>query len=209
MSSRRTGRCDRSGRLRPRRGPDPDGGALDEVREGHGARGRRAVRRGGAARDDGDELAGVVGLYARARRPARVARRDRRRGRPPDVGALPGAAPADRRSRGSGRAPGGALATRSRLVLEPGADRPRPRALRLDRYFRATVSSEEVARGKPAPDVYLEACRRLEVEPAHAAAVEDTMPESARPKRPGCGCWPSPTRPTPRTTRRSQTPMSC
>ena len=36
----------------------------------------------------------------------------------------------------------------------------------LDRLFRATVSSEEVARGKPAPDVYLEACRRLGVEPA-------------------------------------------
>jgi HAD superfamily hydrolase (TIGR01509 family) len=40
--------------------------------------------------------------------------------------------------------------------------------------FRATVSSEEVARGKPAPDVYLEACRRLGVEPTHAAAIEDS-----------------------------------
>ena len=40
--------------------------------------------------------------------------------------------------------------------------------------FRATVSSEEVERGKPAPDVYLEACRRLGVEPARAAAVEDS-----------------------------------
>jgi HAD superfamily hydrolase (TIGR01509 family) len=45
----------------------------------------------------------------------------------------------------------------------------------LDRFFRATVSSEEVARGKPAPDVYLEACRRLGVEPARAAAVEDSQ----------------------------------
>jgi HAD superfamily hydrolase (TIGR01509 family) len=44
----------------------------------------------------------------------------------------------------------------------------------LDRYFQATVSSEEVARGKPAPDVYLEACRRLGVEPTRAAAVEDS-----------------------------------
>ncbi len=44
----------------------------------------------------------------------------------------------------------------------------------LGRFFRATVSSEEVARGKPAPDVYLEACRRLGVEPIHAAAVEDS-----------------------------------
>jgi HAD superfamily hydrolase (TIGR01509 family) len=40
--------------------------------------------------------------------------------------------------------------------------------------FAATVSSEEVARGKPAPDVYLEAARRLGVEPAGAAAVEDS-----------------------------------
>ena len=40
--------------------------------------------------------------------------------------------------------------------------------------FRATVSSEEVGRGKPAPDVYLEAARRLGVEPARAAAVEDS-----------------------------------
>ena len=42
------------------------------------------------------------------------------------------------------------------------------------RWFRVTVSSEEVARGKPAPDVYLEAARRLSVDPARAAAVEDS-----------------------------------
>jgi HAD superfamily hydrolase (TIGR01509 family) len=41
-------------------------------------------------------------------------------------------------------------------------------------YFRATVSSEEVERGKPAPDVYLEAARRLGVEPTRCAAVEDS-----------------------------------
>jgi HAD superfamily hydrolase (TIGR01509 family) len=44
----------------------------------------------------------------------------------------------------------------------------------LERFFRATVSSEEVARGKPAADVYLEACRRLGVEPLRAAAIEDS-----------------------------------
>jgi HAD superfamily hydrolase (TIGR01509 family) len=44
----------------------------------------------------------------------------------------------------------------------------------LDRYFRATVSSEEVPRGKPAPDVYLEAARRLEAAPERCAAVEDS-----------------------------------
>ena len=41
-------------------------------------------------------------------------------------------------------------------------------------YFIATVSSEEVAHGKPAPDVYLEAARRLRVPAARCAAVEDS-----------------------------------
>jgi HAD superfamily hydrolase (TIGR01509 family) len=40
--------------------------------------------------------------------------------------------------------------------------------------FRATVSSEEVAHGKPAPDVYLEAASRLEVAPERCAAIEDS-----------------------------------
>ena len=46
--------------------------------------------------------------------------------------------------------------------------------LRVQHHFKATVSSEEVARGKPAPDVYLEAARRLGVAPTHAAAIEDS-----------------------------------
>jgi len=44
----------------------------------------------------------------------------------------------------------------------------------LGRYFEASVSSEEVARGKPAPDVFLEAARRLGVGPTSCAAVEDS-----------------------------------
>jgi HAD superfamily hydrolase (TIGR01509 family) len=40
--------------------------------------------------------------------------------------------------------------------------------------FRATVSSEEVERGKPAPDVYLEVAHRLGVPPERAAAIEDS-----------------------------------
>jgi HAD superfamily hydrolase (TIGR01509 family) len=44
----------------------------------------------------------------------------------------------------------------------------------LERLFAATVSSEEVARGKPAPDVYLEAARRLDVPAERCAAVEDS-----------------------------------
>ena len=44
----------------------------------------------------------------------------------------------------------------------------------LDRLFAVTVSSEEVARGKPAPDVYLEAARRLGVDPGRCAVIEDS-----------------------------------
>ena len=46
----------------------------------------------------------------------------------------------------------------------------------LGPLFRATVSSEEVARGKPAPDVYIEAARRLGTTPERCAAVEDSAP---------------------------------
>jgi HAD superfamily hydrolase (TIGR01509 family) len=44
----------------------------------------------------------------------------------------------------------------------------------LGEHFAAVVSSEEVARGKPAPDVYLEAAARLGAEPQACAAVEDS-----------------------------------
>jgi HAD superfamily hydrolase (TIGR01509 family) len=44
----------------------------------------------------------------------------------------------------------------------------------LDAVIRAWVSSEQVGRGKPAPDVYLEAARRLGVDPARCVAVEDS-----------------------------------
>jgi HAD superfamily hydrolase (TIGR01509 family) len=48
------------------------------------------------------------------------------------------------------------------------------RRLGLTSLFEVTVSSEEVARGKPAPDVYLETARRLDVDPTRCAAVEDS-----------------------------------
>ena len=44
----------------------------------------------------------------------------------------------------------------------------------LETSFAATVSSEEVARGKPSPDVYLEAARRVRVDPARCTAIEDS-----------------------------------
>jgi HAD superfamily hydrolase (TIGR01509 family) len=44
----------------------------------------------------------------------------------------------------------------------------------LEGLLQVTVSSEEVERGKPAPDVYLEAAMRMGVDPGKAAAVEDS-----------------------------------
>jgi HAD superfamily hydrolase (TIGR01509 family) len=70
------------------------------------------------------------------------------------------------------------IAARWRLGLASSSNRPLIDAVLeladLGRYFRVTVSSEEVERGKPSPDVYLEAARRLEVRPEHCAAVEDS-----------------------------------
>jgi HAD superfamily hydrolase (TIGR01509 family) len=40
--------------------------------------------------------------------------------------------------------------------------------------FEVTLSSEEVERGKPAPDVYLEVMKRMGAEPARTAAIEDS-----------------------------------
>ncbi|WP_211901962.1 HAD family hydrolase [Saccharopolyspora erythraea] len=45
----------------------------------------------------------------------------------------------------------------------------------LARFFRATVSGDEVANRKPAPDLYLEAVRRSGADPGRCLAVEDSV----------------------------------
>jgi HAD superfamily hydrolase (TIGR01509 family) len=44
----------------------------------------------------------------------------------------------------------------------------------FEELIGVTVTSEEVDRGKPAPDVYLEATKRMGVEPGRTAAIEDS-----------------------------------
>ncbi len=70
------------------------------------------------------------------------------------------------------------LAARYPLGLASSSNRPLIDAVLLmaglTPFFAATVSSEEVPRGKPAPDVYLEAARRLGVDAQRCAAVEDS-----------------------------------
>jgi len=48
------------------------------------------------------------------------------------------------------------------------------RLIGLDRYFKATVSSDDVSHGKPAPDVYLATAKRLDIAARNCAAVEDS-----------------------------------
>jgi HAD superfamily hydrolase (TIGR01509 family) len=80
---------------------------------------------------------------------------------------MPGAVAAVRRL--ASRWPLGLASSSPRALIDVVLDRTG-----LAASFEATVSTEEVARGKPAPDGYLLAARRLGVDPAACAAVEDS-----------------------------------
>lgn len=56
----------------------------------------------------------------------------------------------------------------SRLLVQPGLE-----ALGLSAEFDAVVAREDAPRGKPAPDLYIEAARRLGVPPGRCLAVDD------------------------------------
>jgi HAD superfamily hydrolase (TIGR01509 family) len=51
--------------------------------------------------------------------------------------------------------------------------------------FAVTVAGDEVARPKPAPDIYLEACRRLGADPAASVGLEDSPTGAAAAKAAG------------------------
>jgi HAD superfamily hydrolase (TIGR01509 family) len=80
---------------------------------------------------------------------------------------VPGAVEAVERL--AGRWPLGLASSSNRAVIDAVLE-----LAGIARFFRATVSSEEVEHGKPAPDVYLEVARRLGVDPTRSAAVEDS-----------------------------------
>ena len=80
---------------------------------------------------------------------------------------LPGAADAARAL--AGRWPLGVASSSPRSLIETVLA-----TAGLESAFAAVVSSEEVPRGKPDPDVYLAAADRLSVAPAACAAVEDS-----------------------------------
>jgi HAD superfamily hydrolase (TIGR01509 family) len=84
-----------------------------------------------------------------------------------EVPLLPGAVDAVRRL--AGHWPLGLASSSNRPVIDAVL-----RSAGLTECFSATVSGDEVARGKPSPDVYLAAARKLDVDPVRAAAVEDS-----------------------------------
>jgi HAD superfamily hydrolase (TIGR01509 family) len=80
---------------------------------------------------------------------------------------LPGAVDAVRRL--AGRWPLGLASSANRPVIDAALE-----SAGLTGCFSATVSGDQVARGKPSPDVYLAAAAKLGVAPERAAAVEDS-----------------------------------
>ena len=69
----------------------------------------------------------------------------------------------------AGRWPLGVASSSNRPIIELVLDRSG-----LGDCFAAVVSSEEVERGKPAPDVYLTVATQLDVEPSDCVAIEDS-----------------------------------
>jgi HAD superfamily hydrolase (TIGR01509 family) len=82
------------------------------------------------------------------------------------IGLLPGAAGM---VAAAGRVPLAVASSAPRRLIEAVLD-----ATALRPSFAVLVSSGEVTRGKPSPDVYLEAARRLDLDPLTCAAVEDS-----------------------------------
>lgn len=62
------------------------------------------------------------------------------------------------------------------------------RALGVERRFATVISGVEVSRGKPAPDVFLEAARRLDLLPEECLAVEDSRNGLLAAKSAGMTC---------------------
>lgn len=84
-----------------------------------------------------------------------------------EVPLLPGAAELVRGA--SKRVPVGLASSAPRVVIDRVTSRPL-----LNDCFSVTVSTAEVARGKPSPDVYLAAVERLGGNPSRSFAVEDS-----------------------------------
>ena len=62
------------------------------------------------------------------------------------------------------------------------------KGLGISKYFQAIISDEDVAEGKPSPQVFLLAAEKLGVEPKHCIVIEDAIAGVTAAKRAGMGC---------------------
>jgi HAD superfamily hydrolase (TIGR01509 family) len=60
------------------------------------------------------------------------------------------------------------------------------KAINVEALFDVYVGADEVAEGKPMPDMILEACRRLGVDPGDVVYVGDELVDAIASKRAGC-----------------------
>jgi HAD superfamily hydrolase (TIGR01509 family) len=97
------------------------------------------------------------------------------------VDARPGAVELVERLRG--RVPLGLASNSPRFLIDAALH-----SAGFTEAFEAVVSSDDVARHKPAPDLYLLVCERLGVSPADALALEDTASGIAAAKAAGMTC---------------------
>lgn len=86
-----------------------------------------------------------------------------------DVRILPGAQAAVRRM--ADEVPVAVASSSPRSLIETATE-----VLGIAEILAATITTEECAHGKPAPDAYLAACAALNVRPEHCVAVEDARP---------------------------------
>ncbi len=72
------------------------------------------------------------------------------------------------------------LSRRYRLGLASGSERPIVEAVlelrELGRFFPVTISGSDIKRGKPAPDIFLLAARRMGVAAEGCVVIEDSKP---------------------------------
>lgn len=66
-----------------------------------------------------------------------------------------------------------------KIALATSTERARAEKRLMDvgiaEYFDEKVCGNEIAHGKPEPDIYLKACEKLQVDPEDAVAVEDSV----------------------------------
>lgn len=113
-----------------------------------------------------DHLVSVVGLPVTPEEAARRTIEGMAAAYRGGVTLLPGAVDAVRRM--AERYPVAIASSSPRLLIETGIE-----VMGLVDVIRASVSTEECERGKPAPDGYLKACELLGVDPGRSVAVED------------------------------------